>query len=162
MSDMTHWHTAGPIKWLSTAPQYRVNICQLIQHPWVCSSYHDFLSIGLLLSMKRPKQWFPVLTSQLSQFYHLHHDLANRCEIYMCFKWTRTCSVCRIHNRVLSWLMAYRRVCSKSDATGATSWARTAYLPEHLSISRSFCHFPFDYCIVCLSFVSRSLMISLL
>ena len=38
----------------------------------------------------------------------------------MCHKGQRICSVCRIHNPVLSLSMAYHRVCDKNNTTGTT------------------------------------------
>jgi len=43
------------------------------------------------------------------------------------YNWPRICYVCRSHNPVLSSFMNYHRVCNKSNTTGATSGAGTAY-----------------------------------
>jgi len=39
-----------------------------------------------------------------------------------------SCSVCRIHNMVISSFMTYYRVCNKSNTTGVTSGTGTDYL----------------------------------
>ena len=46
---------------------------------------------------------------------------------------TKTYSVCRNHNPIISSFMTYHRVCNKSNKTGATHWAGTAYPSAHPS-----------------------------
>jgi hypothetical protein len=49
----------------------------------------------------------------------------------------KSSSICGNNNPLLSSLMTYHQVCNKSDTTGATSRARTAYpsgIPEFTSI----------------------------
>jgi hypothetical protein len=56
---------------------------------------------------------------------------------YLCHKLPRICSVFHNHNPVLSLLMTYHQTIKKSDKTGATSAAGTAYpfgAPKSISI----------------------------
>ena len=46
---------------------------------------------------------------------------------YPCHKWPRIWSFCRNYNPVLSLFIAYYWACNKSNTTGATSRAGTAY-----------------------------------
>ena len=46
---------------------------------------------------------------------------------YLRHKWQLICSICRIHNSALSSFMTYHRVCNKSNTTGSTCGAGTAY-----------------------------------
>jgi hypothetical protein len=53
---------------------------------------------------------------------------------YLCHKWPQICSACCNHNPILSSFMTYHRVCDKSNMTGATYGAWTAYpscAPDH-------------------------------
>ena len=52
---------------------------------------------------------------------------------YLCYKWPRICSTCRIHNPVLSTFMTYHRVSSKSNTTGATCETETFSLSDELT-----------------------------
>jgi hypothetical protein len=75
--------------------------------------------------------------SSLRKFYGRLHDLINRCE-YLYHKWPRICSVFRKHNSVISSFMTYRRGCKKSNTTGTTFGAGTAYLSGALEFAPGF------------------------
>ena len=92
-------------------------------------SYHNYLDRGLLLTRKILDQEFPVvkLKSSLRKFYGHRHGLRLTATEYMCHKWPRICSVCRNRILVLSPLMTFHRIYNKSNTTGATCGARTAY-----------------------------------
>ena len=83
----------------------------------------------------------------------------------ICHKWPRICLICRNHNLVLSSFMTW--VCNKSNMTGATCGAGTAYSSGTVSsgvrVVRSLVvcvafyrslvcpFFLFGHCVVCLS-----------
>ena len=46
---------------------------------------------------------------------------------HLCHRWQRTCSVCSNHNPILSTFMIYHLVRNRSNTTGATYEAGTAY-----------------------------------
>ena len=69
------------------------------------------------------------LKSSLRKLYGSHHDLVDRYGISVS-QITTNMFVCRKHNPVLSSLMTYHRVYSKSNMTGAISGAGTAYPSE--------------------------------
>jgi hypothetical protein len=52
---------------------------------------------------------------------------------YLCYKWPRICSTCRIHNPVLSTFMTYHRVSSKRNTTGATCETETFSLSDEVT-----------------------------
>ena len=81
----------------------------------VCGSYNDFIDRGLLLTRKLLNQEFLVvlLISSLRNLYS--------------FKLTRMYSICRKCNPFLSSFMTYHWGCNKSNTTGATRGAGTAY-----------------------------------
>ena len=58
---------------------------------------------------------------------------------YPCHKWPLICSTCRKHFSVLSSFMIYHRVCNKSNTTGATIGAGTAYPPWIHRLIHVFC-----------------------
>ena len=49
---------------------------------------------------------------------------------YLCHKRPQICSICRNHNPVLPSFITYHRCCNKSNRTGETSGAGTAYRSE--------------------------------
>ena len=95
-----------------------------------CGSCHDFLDRGLLLTRKLLNQGLLVVkllktfTSKLCAVATVTWLTAME---YLCHKWPRICSVCRNHSPVLSSFMISHRVCNKSNSTGATCGAGTAY-----------------------------------
>ena len=103
-------------------------ISQLIRYSSTCGSYHDILDKGSLLTRKLLNQWLLVVKLKLSlrKFYGHHYNLVNRYGVSV-HKWPRICSVCRNHNPVLSSLRTYHKFCNKSNTTGGTCWAGTAY-----------------------------------
>ena len=65
---------------IQAAPAYGLYISQLIRYFRACTSYHDFLDRGLLLTRKLLNQEFQMvkLKSSLSKFYGHHHELVDR------------------------------------------------------------------------------------
>jgi hypothetical protein len=72
----------------------------------VCSSYHDLIEDCLLLTRKLLDHGFLVVKLQpsLRMVHGRHHDLVTE---YLCHKWPRISSICRIHYPVLSSFMSY-------------------------------------------------------
>jgi hypothetical protein len=64
---------------------------------------------------------------------------------YLCYKWPRIWSTCRIHNPVLSTFMTYHRVSSKSNTTGATFETETFSLSDELTPGFLWG----SYCLIC-------------
>ena len=65
---------------IPVAPAYGVYTSQMIRYSRACSSYQDFLDIGLLLTRKLLNQGFPLvkLKSSLRKIYGRHYDLVDR------------------------------------------------------------------------------------
>jgi hypothetical protein len=85
-----------------------------------------FLIERLLLTRKVLGQGFQVvrLKSSLRNFYDHHHVLITE---YLCYKKPRMCSVGINNNPILSSVMAYHRLCNRSNTIGATCRSGTAY-----------------------------------
>ena len=66
---------------IPAAPAYWVFISQLIRYSRACGSYKDFLDRGLLLTRKLLNQ--VKLKSSFRKLYGRHHDLVDRCGIYV-------------------------------------------------------------------------------
>ena len=80
----------------------------------------------------RQKRWFQFSHCELSMTWLTVTG-------YLCHKWRRICSVCRNHNLVFSSFMTYYFICKKSNTTGATNGARTAYPWFLVALSLVFC-----------------------
>jgi len=72
------------------------------------------------------------------------------------------CSVYCNHKPVISSLMTYHRVCSKSNTTGATSGAETAYLSGASELTLGFCGVCVPQSLVFCDVFCRSLFVILL
>jgi hypothetical protein len=70
---------------------------------------------------------FPLSTIVLLNCTVDNHDLVNSYK-YMCNKWPRIVSVCRIHNPSLSSFTTNHRVCIESNTTGAINKKGTAHI----------------------------------
>ena len=94
--------------------------------PELVVSIMIFLIEGLLLTRKVLGQGFQVvrLKSSLRNFYGHHHVLITA---YLCYKKSRMCSVGSNHNPIRSSVMAYHRLCNRSNTIGAICGSGTAY-----------------------------------
>jgi len=85
---------------------YTMYISHLTRYSRACSSYHDLIADCLLLMRKLLDHGFLVvkLQSSLRMVHGRHRDLVTE---YLCHKWPRISSICRIHYPVLSSFMSY-------------------------------------------------------
>jgi hypothetical protein len=106
------------VLWLPSQESERSCICVL----WLPSQESERLCICVL-----GVSTFPLSTIVLLNCTVDNHDLVNSYE-YMCNKWPRIVSVCRIHNPSLSSFTTNQRVCIESNTTGAINAKGTAHI----------------------------------
>jgi hypothetical protein len=102
---------------IPAAPAYGVYVSRLIQYSRPCGSYQYFFNRGLLLTRKVLKQWF-LFAKLMWSLRKIIRNISVTNRIY---------STCHKYFSVISLFMTHHRVCSKSNTTGDTNGAGTAY-----------------------------------
>jgi hypothetical protein len=96
-----------------------------------CDFCHDFIDRGLLLQgscCTKDSKWLS--WSHYSESITIGTMNLLTVAEYLCHKRPQICSICRNHNPVLPSFITYHRCCNKSNRTGETSGAGTAYRSE--------------------------------
>ena len=116
------------------SPEYKVYLYLLVRYYRAFDSYQDFFGWGFLLTRNLLNQVLIIINSSLEKTHGHHHGLVNPYWISGS-KMTMVCFTC--HNiNLLSWHLT--EIVPRVTTTGATTGARTAYLPRVPYIAQSF------------------------
>ena len=121
-----------------------VYISQLIRYSRARDSYQYFLYRGLLQTMKLLNKGF--LKVKL-KYHHFESFMVSSMTLlndteYHCHKWGLICFFCRNRNPVFLSFVTYLRVCNKSNMTGSTYGAGSAYPSRILEFTPVFREVP--------------------